>query len=109
MTDTSFALAELRSLGEAVEGGVVVPLGAASLDDAHARIVSLRDALRRRDTNTVVSLADALRGASANAGAAQVALLCGALGSDAAAGHLATADDLVDAIDREIGRAHPGW
>ena len=108
MTDTSFALAELRSLGEAVEDSVVQPLGAGSLDDTHARIVSLRDALRRRDTNTVVRLADALRGASAHAGAGQVALLCGTLGADAAAGHLAGADDLLDAIDREIGRVHPG-
>ena len=97
MSDPSVALAELR-----LAGGVDEELALAFLEHADDRMRSLRQEMSRRDAAAIARSADFLRGASAHLGATHLALLCGRLGADAAAGNLAGMDALVDAIEFEI-------
>jgi HPt (histidine-containing phosphotransfer) domain-containing protein len=101
MSNPAVAPAELQRPSR-VTGGVAEQL--VFLEDADDRMRSLHQIMRRRDAAAIARSADVLRGASAHLGAAHLARLCGTLGADAAAGNLAGADALVDAIESEIGR-----
>jgi Hpt domain len=101
MSNPTVAPAELKRPSE-VTGGVEEQL--VFLEDADDRMRSLHQIMRRRDAAAIARSADVLRGASAHLGAMHLALLCGTLGADAAAGNLAGADALVDEIEFEIGQ-----
>jgi hypothetical protein len=101
MSNPTVAPAQLQRSSEAT-GDVAERL--VFLEDADDRMRSLHQIMRRRDAAAIARSADVLRGASAHVGATHLALLCGTLGADAAAGNLAGADALVDAIEVEIGQ-----
>jgi hypothetical protein len=97
-------LARLELLGESAGEDLMGQLAALFLADAGTRVEALRQAIARDDAAAVVRSAHTLSGASANLGATVLARLCATLAADGAVGDLTGGDDLLDALEDELGR-----
>jgi two-component system, sensor histidine kinase and response regulator len=94
----------LERMGKAAGEDLMGQLTALFLADADARISAAREALAIDDAAEVARSAHALSGAGANLGAAGLAHLCATLATSGAAGDLADAGALLEAVEVELGR-----
>jgi two-component system sensor histidine kinase/response regulator len=94
----------LERLGRAAGEDLMGQLAALFLAEADAWVLALHEALAGGDAVAVNRSAHLLRGASANLGATDLARMCEALATDAAAGDLMGSVALIDTVEAELGR-----
>jgi two-component system, sensor histidine kinase and response regulator len=99
------ALDNIRAVDE--DGSVLNEVLQMFLDEESSHMTALRAALARRDGGDLARSAHALKSASFNVGAKSLGEMCRRLERESKAGDLASADDLVAAIEATLDRVRP--
>ncbi|MGH2813288.1 MAG: response regulator [Actinomycetota bacterium] len=97
-------VAELRELTDGTHRDGFTVLAELFVEDAHVRVVSMRQAIDRDDAVGVGREAHALKGSAANVGAVKLAQTCGDLEDVASSGNLAEGHRLLTRVEAEFLR-----
>ncbi|MDN5697317.1 MAG: response regulator, partial [Rubrobacter sp.] len=103
----SEVISGLRELKEAGGPGIIAEIIGMFVEDAQARLESLREALSSGEPEALEHAAHALKGASGNVGARRVSRVAAELQEMGASGDLSDAPAKVEALQGELERARP--